>query len=73
MLEGASNEAAIAAGDVDTVLRQLTLALRRYVVHTRSVPRTFDEFAAKSQVQFPPPPAGKKYAIQRQAVVLVNN
>ena len=59
-------------GDVNATLGQLTQALRDYVVRTRSVPGNFEEFAAKSSVQFPPPPDGKKYAIKGQAVVLVN-
>jgi hypothetical protein len=58
-------------GDVDATLQQLTLALRDYVVRSRSVPKNFDDFAAKSQARFPLPPAGKKYAIQGQKVVLV--
>ena len=58
-------------GDVNATLQQLTLALRDYVVRTRSVPKNFEEFAAKSQVRFPLPPAGKKYAIQGQEVVMV--
>jgi len=45
--------------------------LRRYVVRTRTVPRNFEDFAAKSSLQAPPPPAGKKYAIQGQAVIVV--
>jgi hypothetical protein len=53
-------------------LRQLTQALRDYVVRTRSVPKDFEEFATNSSVRFPPPPAGKKYAIRQQEVVLVN-
>ncbi|MGO8925760.1 MAG: hypothetical protein ACLQU3_02525 [Limisphaerales bacterium] len=59
-------------GDVNATLQQLTVALRDFVVRTRSVPKNFDEFAAKSQARFPPPPAGQKYAIQGQKVVLVN-
>ena len=59
------------SGDPNATLQQLTQALRDYVVRTRSVPKNFEEFAAKSQVSFPAPPAGKKYAIQGQAVVLV--
>jgi len=51
-------------------LQQLTLALRDYVVRTRSVPKNFDDFAAKSQASFPQPPTGKKYAIEGQKVVL---
>jgi hypothetical protein len=59
------------SGDLNATLQQLTQALRDYVVRTRSVPKDFDEFAAKSQVRFPPAPDGKKYAIQDQKVVLV--
>ena len=57
-------------GDVNATLQKLTLALRDYVVSTRSVPKNFDEFAAKSHSSFPPPPAGQKYAIEGQKVVL---
>ena len=57
--------------DPTAVLSQLSLELRKYVVRTRSVPKNYEEFIAKSQVQAPPPPAGKKYAIQNKAVVLV--
>jgi hypothetical protein len=59
------------AGDVNATLAQLSLELRKYVVRTRSVPKSFEEFVLKSRVQVPPPPAGKKYKIQDQAVVLV--
>jgi hypothetical protein len=58
-------------GDASAALAQLSLELRKYVVRTRSVPKNFEEFAAKSGVRAPTPPAGKKYAIQDQAVVLV--
>ena len=58
-------------GNIDATLGQLTSELRRYVVHTRSVPKDFEEFIAKSGVQAPSPPSGKKYAIQQRAVVLV--
>jgi hypothetical protein len=58
-------------GDPNVTVQRLTQALRDYVVRTRSVPKTFEDFAAKAQITFPEPPAGKKYAIQRQAVVLV--
>ena len=58
------------SGNVDATLQQLTLALRDYVVRTRSVPKNFDDFAAKSQASFPQPPTGKKYAIEGQKVVL---
>ena len=56
------------SGDVNATLNRLSLELRKYVVGTRSVPKNFEDFIAKSHVQAPPPPAGKKYAIQNQAV-----
>jgi ABC-type enterochelin transport system substrate-binding protein len=59
-------------GDVNTTLAQLSLELRKYVLSTKSAPKTFEEFSQKVQLQAPPPPAGKKYAIQKGAVVLVN-
>lgn len=70
--DAATNPAVIAdTGDVNATVQRLTAELRDYVVRTRSVPRNFEEFAAKSQLQFPPAPAGKKYAIEGQVVVLV--
>jgi hypothetical protein len=57
--------------DMSATLQQLTHELRKYVVSTRSVPKSFEEFIAKSHVQTPPAPAGKKYKIQGHAVVLV--
>jgi hypothetical protein len=56
---------------MNATLAQLSVELRRYVARTRSVPQTFDDFVAKSGVLTPPPPPGKKYAIENQAVVLV--
>jgi len=58
-------------GNIDATLAQLTAELRRFVVHTRSVPKNYEEFIAKSGVQAPAPPPGKKYAIQHKTVVLV--
>jgi len=59
------------SGNMDATLAQLSLELRKFVVRTRSVPKDFEDFVAKSRVQAPPAPAGQKYAIQDQAVVLV--
>ena len=56
--------------DVNATLQQLTVALRDYVVSTRSVPKNFEEFASKSQAQFPQAPAGQKYVIKGQEVIL---
>jgi hypothetical protein len=57
-------------GDVNATLARLTTELRRYVVSSRSVPKTFEEFATKARLEFPPAPAGKQYKISGQAVVL---
>ena len=57
-------------GNIDATLAQLTSELRKYVLRTRSVPKNFEEFIAKSGLQAPSPPPGKKYAIQNRAVVL---
>jgi hypothetical protein len=71
-MRSSSTPAVIAdSGDVNATLNQLSQELRKYVIGTRSVPKNYEEFAAKSHVQAPPPPAGKKYAIRDQAVVLV--
>src|SRR5436190_13739289 len=58
-------------GNSDATLRQLNQALRDYVIRTRTVPKNFEEFAAKAQVSFPAAPSGKKYAIHGQEVTLV--
>ena len=58
------------SGDVNATLERLTAELRKYVVSTRSVPKSFEEFATKAGLQFPPAPAGTKYKIAGQAVVL---
>ena len=56
---------------MNAILQELSRELRKYVVSTRSVPKNFEEFVAKSRVQILPAPAGKKYRIQGHAVVLV--
>jgi len=67
----ASNTVVIDPVDPSLALQQLSQELRNYVVRTRTVPRGFDEFVGKSHIEVPPPPAGQKYVIQGQAVVLV--
>ncbi len=47
-------------GDINNTLAQLSEELRKYAIRTRSMPKDFDDFASKSQVQFPPAPAGKR-------------
>ncbi|HWW03282.1 MAG TPA: hypothetical protein VNZ64_26505 [Candidatus Acidoferrum sp.] len=59
-------------GDVNATLDRLTTELRKFVVSTRSVPKNFEDFAAKARLEFPPAPAGKRYKIAGQAIVLGN-
>lgn len=55
--------------DLDAITRQL----RRWIVRNQRPPKDFDDFAATANVPIPPPPEGKKYAINSQMhVVLVN-
>ena len=61
------------SNDPNVTLQKLTLALREHVVRTRTVPKNFEEFASKSKISFPPAPAGKKYEIRGQEVVLVKD
>jgi hypothetical protein len=58
--------------NTDESLTQLSTALRRYVLQTKRAPKTFEEFISLTRIQPPPPPTGQKYAIERGAVVLVN-
>lgn len=60
------------AGSTEANLNQLSLALRKYIAGTHSVPKDFNDFLTKSGVQPPPPPAGKKYVIQDHVIALAN-
>jgi hypothetical protein len=60
------------SGDANANLDQLSMALRKYIAGAHRVPKDFDDFLAKSGVQPPPAPAGKKYVLQGQAIALVN-
>jgi hypothetical protein len=60
-------------GNMAKTLGDLTLAVSSYMGSTRSRPATFEEFVANSHVVVPPAPAGKKYALDARArVILVN-
>ena len=54
----------------DAAADQLTMELRRYVLTTRSIPKSFEDFAAQHPMKFPPAPAGKHYAIEEGKVVV---
>lgn len=57
---------------VNDTLAQLTRELH-HTMMGRKLNRDFDEFVALSHVEVPPPPAGKKYAInEKWKVVLID-
>jgi hypothetical protein len=58
--------------DISATLGRMSLELRKYVLRTRNAPKSFEEFLAKSQLQAPAAPSGKKYAIQNGVIVLVS-
>ena len=60
------------SGSSEANLNQLSVALRKYIAGTHSLPKDFNDFLAKSGVQPPPAPAGKKYVIQGQVVALAD-
>lgn len=60
------------AGSPEANLNQLSSALRKYIAGAHRVPKDFEDFLAKSGVQPPPPPAGKKYMIQGAVITLAN-
>ncbi len=51
MPNAAPETVVVESSDMTTALKQLSRELRNYVVRTRSVPRDFAEFAAKSRLQ----------------------
>jgi len=58
--------------NTDATLAQLTRELRRTMIG-RKLSGSFEEFVAIRNLQVPPPPPGKKYAISKQwRVVLVD-
>jgi len=59
-------------GSTEANLNQLSMALRKYIAGSHSVPKDFNDFLAKSGVQPPPAPVGKKYVIQGPAVGLAD-
>lgn len=57
---------------MDATLAELTRELHRTMIGRR-LNRNFEEFVALRNLQAPPPPPGKKYAIdQRWKVILVD-
>lgn len=52
-------------------LATLTRGVRRWVAANRQVPASFEDFTAKSGINAPPPPAGKKYALSKEMRVIL--
>jgi hypothetical protein len=54
-------------------LKQLNHAYIGWVIQTGRHAKTFEEFVAASGMSVPPPPAGKKYVIDRNGFINVAN
>ena len=63
--------AATAAGEPD--LKQMTRSLRGWIARTHIVPKNFEDFVTQANLQFPPPPTGKKYVIGKRMMVELAN
>jgi hypothetical protein len=44
-----------------------------WIVQNRRRPKSFEEYVALSGVQVPPPPAGKKYVIDKNGYINLEN
>jgi predicted small lipoprotein YifL len=54
-------------------LKQMTKDVHIWMANRRRIPKDFEEFAASVSIKFPPPPPGKKYALDKaMRVILVN-
>ena len=49
----------------------LNREVRRWVLRYRRLPKNFEDFAANSGLQIPPPPAGKKYVLDKKYHVIL--
>jgi hypothetical protein len=58
-------------GQVD--MPELQRSVIRWVLANRRRPVNFEDFAATAGVQIPPPPAGKKYILNKEMHVLLVN
>jgi hypothetical protein len=54
-------------------LKQLNHAYIGWIVQNRRRPKSFEEYVALSGVQVPPPPAGKKYVIDKNGYINLEN
>lgn len=49
---------------------QMSAELRNYVLYTRTIPKSFEDFVAHHPMRYPAPPAGKRYVIEDGNVVV---
>jgi hypothetical protein len=69
-LQYASTPVVVATGpDGGADLKQLNHAYIGWIVQNRRRPKSFEEYVAVSGVQIPPPPAGKKYIIDKHGFI----
>jgi hypothetical protein len=52
---------------------ELNRDVRRWLLRNRRPPKDFAEYAATATIQIPPPPAGKKYALDKHLHILLIN
>jgi hypothetical protein len=52
-------------------LNQLHRAVLRWILSNRRPPKDFEDFAATTDYQIPPPPLGKKYALDKHMHVIL--
>ena len=60
-----ATNAATAPADLQSLNQQLI----RWVVQNHQRPKSFEDFVARANIQVPPPPAGKKYVIDKRGFV----
>ena len=58
-----------AAGQPD--FPEMNRDVRRWLLRNRRAPKDFAEYAASATIQIPPPPAGKKYALDKHLHVIL--
>jgi hypothetical protein len=55
-------------------IHQMERVLVGWIISSHHRPKSFEEFAAATQIQVPPPPSGKKYAITKSMhIILVDS
>lgn len=50
---------------------EMNREVRRWILRNQRPPKSFEEFATSANAQFPPPPAGKKYALDKTMHVIL--